>query len=296
MYQAPAHCTDCTCVHWPSMASFQRVTWLLASDTARILPVTDQLTRHTGAPKLCSCTLVHAAPASAWVQICTVPSCDALAIVFLGRPMLGAQAASRTQSECAESVCSSAHSPPTACCTQTLSVLSHPALTSRRTGAAPCATPTSAPADAAGDQLTARAPSVCAPDSFLESHSPVWSLYASTATLPSDDALASISPSSCGAQHTLLTELSCSVAGLTYTCVQLRPCEPSASRHTITLWSYPQVANRLPNLGCAHATCHTGPSWPLRSARCDCEGASGEPETENTFTVRSLLHVARRVP
>ena len=46
------HCV--ICCHCPSAASFQSVTVLFASDTDRMLPLTDQLTRHTGAPKSCS--------------------------------------------------------------------------------------------------------------------------------------------------------------------------------------------------------------------------------------------------
>lgn len=36
--------------------------------------------------------------------------------------------------------------------------------------------------------------------------------------------------------------------------------------HIITLRSYEHDARMFPNLGCAHATCHTGPWWPLSSA------------------------------
>ena len=42
------------CCHCPSAASFHSVTAVLASDTDSRLPLTDQLRRHTGAPKSCS--------------------------------------------------------------------------------------------------------------------------------------------------------------------------------------------------------------------------------------------------
>lgn len=45
-------CVHCViCCHCPSAASFQSVTALLASETDRMLPLTDQLTRHTATPK-----------------------------------------------------------------------------------------------------------------------------------------------------------------------------------------------------------------------------------------------------
>lgn len=47
--RAASYCV--ICCHWPSAASFHSVTALLASDTERMLPLTDQLTRHTAAPK-----------------------------------------------------------------------------------------------------------------------------------------------------------------------------------------------------------------------------------------------------
>mmetsp|Transcript_7318 Transcript_7318/g.22139 ORF Transcript_7318/g.22139 Transcript_7318/m.22139 type:complete len:217 (+) Transcript_7318:773-1423(+) len=216
-------------------------------------------------------------------------------MVFLGRPMLGAQATSRTQSECPLSVCSRAHSAPAVGCVHTLSVLSQPAVTSRRTGASPSATPTSAPGEAAGAQLTASAPRLCARASFLTSHSPV-SLQLATAHEPSLEADASASPHSCGAHATPLTLASCVPSGSAHACCHARPCDPSCSRHTITLPSYPQDASSDPNLGCAHATRQTGCSWPARSARCWCVGACGVPDTWNTLTSRSLLHVASRVP
>ena len=52
-YGAP-HCV--ICCHWPSVASFHSVTALLPSDTDSTLPLTDQLRRHTGAPKSWSST------------------------------------------------------------------------------------------------------------------------------------------------------------------------------------------------------------------------------------------------
>ena len=36
---------------------------------------------------------------------------------------------------------------------------------------------------------------------------------------------------------------------------------PLVSFQIITLVSYEQEANKVPNFGCAQATCQTGPSW-----------------------------------
>lgn len=66
-----------------------------------------------------------------FVQINTVLSWDAVAMYDRGKPMLGAQATSRTQSVCPSSVSSSTHD----CCSslypQILTRLSHPALAKR---------------------------------------------------------------------------------------------------------------------------------------------------------------------
>ena len=47
------------CCHWPSIASFHRVTVALLSDTARMPPVTDQLSFQTGCPKSCKTCSNH---------------------------------------------------------------------------------------------------------------------------------------------------------------------------------------------------------------------------------------------
>ncbi len=93
---------DASCCHMPSTVSFHNVALLLASDTHKILPVSDHDARHTGVLKSCSSSFVH--PCCCWpspsVHINTLPSCPALAIVLDGNPRDGAHATSRTQSLC----------------------------------------------------------------------------------------------------------------------------------------------------------------------------------------------------
>ncbi len=58
----PSHWTVVTCAHSPSTASFHSVTLLLASETASIFPVKDQLTLHTGVLKSCNVNPSHWSP------------------------------------------------------------------------------------------------------------------------------------------------------------------------------------------------------------------------------------------
>jgi hypothetical protein len=88
-------------------------------------------------------------------------------------------------------------------------------------------------------------------------------------TRPSDEAHASTKPYSYGAHAIEFTEDwwpgSCEPGdGYVYTA----PHTPgAASRCTTTLRSYEQEASNTPYLGCAHATCHTGPSCLERARR-----------------------------
>lgn len=59
------HCTLVTWVHSPSTSSFHRVTLLLESDTAKMFPVSDQLTRHTGVLKSFNVNGCHWSPSLA---------------------------------------------------------------------------------------------------------------------------------------------------------------------------------------------------------------------------------------
>jgi len=141
------------------------------------------------------------------VQITTVPSCDALAIVLLGSPRFGAQATSRTQSVCLESggKQSSLQFPPVYF--HTFTVLSHPPEASFCTGIA--LSPTKEPGAVEGAQVTDVTPTGWAGSIFAFSHAPS-TFCVKTEMVPSDDPHARHNPNSCGAQHMLFTEESCS--------------------------------------------------------------------------------------
>jgi hypothetical protein len=142
-----------------------------------------------------------------WVQITTVPSCDALAMVDFGRPRLGAQATSLTQSVCLDrgGKQSSLQFPPVYF--HTLMVLSHPAEASFWTAGA--ISPTKEPGAAAGAQETDMTPTGWAGLIFAFSHAPS-TFCVKTEMVPSDDPHARHNPNSAGAQHMLFTEESCS--------------------------------------------------------------------------------------
>ena len=50
-------------------------------------------------------------------------------------------------------------------------------------------------------------------------------------------------------------------------------------------------ASKVPNFGCAQATCQTGPSWPVRVA----ELRNLSPVVSNILIDRSEEHVAKRL-
>jgi len=89
--------TEVRFFHVPSKDSFHKLTLLSPCETAKIFPITDQLTRHTLCSNFRLCALRNV-PFGSSVQIATVLSSDADAIVELGKPTEGAQATSRTQS------------------------------------------------------------------------------------------------------------------------------------------------------------------------------------------------------
>mmetsp|Transcript_37147 Transcript_37147/g.88311 ORF Transcript_37147/g.88311 Transcript_37147/m.88311 type:complete len:200 (-) Transcript_37147:423-1022(-) len=194
--------------HCPSTASFQSVTVLLASETARMLPVVDQETRHTGTPKSLRRTASHEPPGFS-VQTYAFPSCPALAIVFIGRPRLGAHATSRTQSAClASGEPSITHWPDAGSYVQILIRLSQPQDASRRTGSPGCWADTRAPGGTAGAHETAVTPTACAGSSvpiLVVCQEPSCWCERIEMVL-SDEPQASMSPSSGGAQQTLLTD------------------------------------------------------------------------------------------
>lgn len=86
--------------HFPSRFCFQRDTSLSPDDTANTLPVTDQETRHTGAGKVFISAADQGPEACDCVQMTTPLSSEQLATMLHGIPVAGAQATSRTQSEC----------------------------------------------------------------------------------------------------------------------------------------------------------------------------------------------------
>lgn len=76
------------------------------------------------------------------------------------------------------------------------------------------------------------------------------------------------------------------------------------SRQIMTRASYDAEARIVPNLGCAHETCHTGPSWLTISVQSiDAEypfsvssNLCESPSMRKTLIVLSEEHVARRFP
>lgn len=80
-----------------------------------------------------------------------------------------------------------------------------------------------------------------------------------TEMVPSEDAHARIAPSSWGAHETELTDALCRVCSLIFAQPPGDgPCV-GCSFQMMTLPSYEHDARMWPNLGCAQATCHTGP-------------------------------------
>lgn len=86
--------------HAPSRFCFQSDTSLSPDDTARTFPVIDQETRHTGAGKVFISAAAQGPEACDCVQMTTPLSSEQLATILHGMPVAGAQATSRTQSEC----------------------------------------------------------------------------------------------------------------------------------------------------------------------------------------------------
>mmetsp|Transcript_16634 Transcript_16634/g.56731 ORF Transcript_16634/g.56731 Transcript_16634/m.56731 type:complete len:224 (-) Transcript_16634:252-923(-) len=221
----------------------------------------------------------------------TFPSWPQLASVFIGSPTLGAHATHLTQSVCpTRGAASSAHVPVCSLQTHSFTRLSQPQDASRRTGACGAAAPTTSdPGGVAGAHDTLMHPTLCAPGTFCSDHVPSSALWLITLRLPSLLAHASMSPTSCGAQHTLFTEASCSVGGEVYT-----GCHTfsAASFQMRTVRSKEHDASSAPNLGWLQHPCHTGPSWPTRSHRNVCDSAL----TSNSLMRRSELQVASRFP
>ena len=143
--------------------------------------------------------------------------------------MFGAHATSRTQSAWPSSTSSSTHAWVSSENPQILTMLSHPALANRFTGGArrpPALGASSEPARAAGAHDTALHPIACASNTSAphwpssrfvcvrvrfgggdgEGETTTVPLKVRTEILPSEEAQASIAPSSCGAHDTELTK------------------------------------------------------------------------------------------
>lgn len=86
--------------HAPSRFCFQSETSLSPDDTASTFPVIDQETRQTGAGNVFISAAAHGPDACDCVQMITPLSSEQLATMLHGMPVAGAQATSRTQSEC----------------------------------------------------------------------------------------------------------------------------------------------------------------------------------------------------
>lgn len=97
--------------HCPSVPSRQRLTLLSPPDTAKMLPVRDQLTLHTTSSKVFKIVGFQEI-LSSLVQITTLLSWEQLAIIERWSPKEGAHATSLTQSICISSLFSSTHWSP----------------------------------------------------------------------------------------------------------------------------------------------------------------------------------------
>mmetsp|Transcript_32996 Transcript_32996/g.77130 ORF Transcript_32996/g.77130 Transcript_32996/m.77130 type:complete len:302 (+) Transcript_32996:899-1804(+) len=294
------HCsqTDSIMPHSPSRPSFHSVTLPSAADTANTLPATEKLTRHTTASKGGSLFTVHPVLPAAWLQICTTLSSAHEAIVCVGSPIEGAQATSLTHPECGDeryvaSNSASSSKSPLSSNFHTLTAPSLPPVTSLAcTGGAASACDVAAAGAAAGAQHTALHPIWCALGTVRSSQSmSPPPLHVRIEMQQSLDTHANFNPSSCGANEMALTEDWCPM----YSYILLHcPLGAETSFHTHTLRSYEHEARIAPNLGCAHAICHIGPSCPTMLALSVWLPFSGP--TSNTLIVASLEHVASLLP
>lgn len=193
-------------IHWPSVFSFHNVTLLSPPVTARMLPVVDHEMLHTASSNVCSTVEVHSDRSALLLHTITWRSCEAVAICERGNPIDGAQATSRTQSECASSRCSSTQRSLSS--RQIFTKLSQPPLTRRFTAAEREVTRWSNAGSGAwaGHHEMAFTPIVCAFGIFLASHTPYSVLQVSTDTEPSELAQANTNPYSDGAKSTEFTE------------------------------------------------------------------------------------------
>lgn len=135
-----------------------------------MLPVVDHEMLHTASSNVCSTVEVHSDRSALLLHTITWRSCEAVAICERGNPIDGAQATSRTQSECASSRCSSTQRSLSS--RQIFTKLSQPPLTRRFTAAEREVTRWSNAGSGAwaGHHEMAFTPIVCAFGIFLASH------------------------------------------------------------------------------------------------------------------------------
>lgn len=192
-------------VHWFSLFSFQRVTLLSPPVTARILPVIDQLTDQTTSSNVWR-MVGDQFTRSVLFQMITWRSCEAEAIWERGRPIEGAQATSRTQSECASRRFSSTQRSFSS--RQMRTQLSQPPLAKRFTiGSREEERWSKAGSGLVeGHQVTALQPIVWALVIFLQSQTPYSVLQVNTEMEPSELPQANIRPYSAGAKATEFTD------------------------------------------------------------------------------------------
>lgn len=197
-------------VQSPSLFSRHKLVLLSPPETPKTLPVSDQLTFHTTSSNVFRMVGVHEVISSEF-HIITRRSCEQLAIWERGKPMLGAQATSLTQSEWTSSRLSSTHRSPSSF--QILTLLSQPPDTKRFIWVpgllevfllALWSNAGSGTVD--GHQLTALHPIVCALEIFLYSQVAYSTLQVRMEMDPSELPQATIRPYSAGAKATLLTE------------------------------------------------------------------------------------------
>lgn len=198
-------------VQRPSLFSFHKLILLSPPETPRMFPVSDQLTFQTTSSNVLRMVGVHVVMSSVF-QMMTRRSCEQLAIRDVGRPMLGDQATSRTQSECTSRRLSSTQRSPSSF--QILTVLSHPPDTKRLIWepipfeADEFCLPRwskAASGTADGHQLSALQPMVWAFGIFLKSNIPD-SVHVRMEMDPSELPQASTKPYSGGAKATLFTD------------------------------------------------------------------------------------------
>jgi len=260
-------------LHSASGDSFQRVTLLSPPATAKIFPVIDQLTLQTTSGNLGRIFLIQfefADDAFSWVQITTVPSWEQLAITLEGNPIEGPQATSRTQSVWYSKTSSVFQVFSPSMYLQIFIRLSQPPETKRFVSVLLVFADELIrdPGASEGAHDIALTPIACAWEIFCVSQllSPLCVIIE---IVQSEEAPARHNQNSWGAHAIEFTEDSC----LSYSKTLVQILFEVSFQMQIRR-SYEQDARTEPYLGCAQATCQTGPSCPLISASKTLESIS----------------------